>query len=115
MIIFGIRGSKISPLKLKQGSCPHCDTREKMWVLGHRNYFHIFWIPIFPLWKKLFAMCEHCKGVFEKNELPQSELKRSFLASQKEVKSLPWYLFFGTIVFVGLLLWIFTTTLLLRY
>ncbi len=98
MIIFGIRGSKIHPLKLKQGHCPHCATTNNMWVLGHRNYFHIFWIPIFPLWKQLYATCDHCKGVFEKYKLKDPLLLNEFMSSQKDLRTTKWYLFTGSIL-----------------
>ncbi len=99
MILFGIKGIKIDPLKLKQGNCPDCKTKNSMWLLGRYNYFHIFWIPMFPLWKKGYALCNHCKGVFEKGELHQhSILFQYFNIHSKQHTKIPWYLFSGIIL-----------------
>ncbi len=109
MIIFGTSSSAIPPEKLNGGYCPYCKAENKMWIQGYRKYFHIFWIPFFPLWKKVYSVCSHCKGVFEKQEFQCQELIISFENIEHNKTKVLWYHFTGIIIVTVLLILIFIT------
>ncbi|WP_299254815.1 zinc-ribbon domain-containing protein [uncultured Aquimarina sp.] len=107
MIIFGTSSSTIHPAKLDGGCCPFCKTKNQMWIQGYRKYFHVFWIPFFPLWKKIYSVCSHCKGVFEKKEFKDQELITSFEYFENNKIKIPWYHFTGIILVLSLITLIF--------
>ncbi len=98
MIIFGTSSSTIAPQKLDNGICPHCGTQNNMWVQGYKKYVHVFWIPFFPIGKKVYTVCGHCKGAFEKREIQNQELLTSFEDFKKDKIKTPWYHFIGLIL-----------------
>ncbi|WP_299442460.1 zinc-ribbon domain-containing protein [uncultured Aquimarina sp.] len=104
MIIFGTSSSTIHPAKLDGGCCPFCKTKNQMWIQGYRKYFHVFWIPFFPLWKKVYSVCSHCKGAFEKKEFKNQELISSFEHFENNKIKIPWYHFTGIILVVLLIM-----------
>ncbi|PKV49895.1 zinc ribbon family protein [Aquimarina sp. MAR_2010_214] len=95
MIIFGTGSSTIQPKKLEGGNCPYCNTENNMWIQGYKKYVHVFWIPFFPIGKKVYSVCGHCKGAFEKNEIQSQELIQSFEYSKNNDIKTPWYHFIG--------------------
>ena len=58
--IFGIRKSRIST-KVSQNNCGYCQSQNTLALIAYQNYFHVFWIPLFPLWKEVYSICTHCK------------------------------------------------------
>ncbi|QCW99171.1 zinc-ribbon domain-containing protein [Aggregatimonas sangjinii] len=61
IFFFGTRAAKIKERRLNRTTCPHCSTRDSFTVSTFGNYFHFFWIPIIPLFKKHVAECSHCR------------------------------------------------------
>src|SRR5699024_8203837 len=106
--IFGIRNTAVFLQALKI-SCGHCQTNSVQ-LLVYQNYFHLFWIPFFPLWKSTQSQCSHCKKVCKAREF-DSALQQS----AKEVKkqpSTPWWTW--SLSFVLLLL-ILSITVLVQF
>lgn len=103
MIIFGTRTKLLSAVGT-QHTCSHCNTG-KLNLVYTGSYFHIFWIPIFPLGKKGMTQCPHCKQTLTERELaPQS---RSYVNSQKSSAKTPLTHFSGLIIIGVLILSIF--------
>lgn len=100
MIIFGTGSSTINPKKLKGGSCPYCKTENNMWIQGYRKYVHVFWIPFFPIGKKVYLVCGHCKGAFEKKEIQNQELLQNFEDYKNNQVKTPYYHFIGLILLI---------------
>jgi len=42
--------------------CPYCDEINSTEVFIYSNYFHIFWIPVFPIKKVAIAKCTECNA-----------------------------------------------------
>jgi hypothetical protein len=40
--------------------CPYCDSENSTEVFIYSRYFHIFWIPVFPIRKVAVAKCTEC-------------------------------------------------------
>ena len=99
MIIFGTRTKLLSAVGT-QHSCGHCNTG-KLNLVYTGSYFHIFWIPMFPLGKQGMTQCPHCKQTLTERELaPQS---RSYVNSQKGSAKTPLTYFSGLII-IGVLI-----------
>lgn len=81
-IIFGSRSSKLSTQYHLSGcKCNACGTQHSLMASVHGRYFHIFFIPMFPLWKTTAAECSHCRAAYAENQFTQ-EMRYS-LAQQK--------------------------------
>ena len=66
----------------------------------YQRYFHIFWIPCFPLAKTVATECSHCKQVKEGKEVPEDQ--RPALVEARRNARTPIWMFSGVIV--GILL-----------
>lgn len=83
MLIFGTRTSKIGIKPLGQNlECPHCKTQNSFTVSTYGKYFHLFWIPFFPLNKMILVECNHCKKTYYDYELPKN-IKHKLLRSNQ--------------------------------
>ncbi|WP_289061875.1 zinc-ribbon domain-containing protein [uncultured Zobellia sp.] len=75
IFFFGTRSSKIKERHLKRTTCPFCQSQDSFTVSTYGTYFHVFWIPLFPLFKKHIAECSHCKKSFSFAEFTPQMLK----------------------------------------
>ena len=80
--------------------CPSCEGHS--WADGsvYANYYHIFWIPIFPYEKEVFLICQKCG--LRRYEVPFTP---DFIGDFDNVKRkfrYPWYTYFA-LLFIGLL------------
>jgi len=55
MIIFGLRASNIGSIKIEKSHCEYCENDGTQNITDYGRYFHVFWIPIFPLGRKTFG------------------------------------------------------------
>ncbi len=81
MIIYGIRSKQVVRETLID-KCPNCSTPYSVDLNIVQRYFHVFWIPFFPVGKSAASQCNYCKQVLKKNEMPAA-----FLASYQNLKS----------------------------
>lgn len=58
--IFGVRKSRIGT-QVCSSACSYCQQKDTLALIAYQNYFHVFWIPLFPLWKEVHSVCVHCK------------------------------------------------------
>src|SRR5690606_17014901 len=92
MIIYGWNSKVLKHAPLENIECEHC--KEKSSQIGIiANYFHIFWIPLFPYAKKATIVCNHCSQVVEEKQMtPEFKAKVKML---KATVPTPKYLFAG--------------------
>ena len=95
MIIFGTR-TKFLNGSTAVTNCNHCGSSQTVHLSFALKYFHIFWIPMFPLSKTGVSQCSHCKQVLYANEMPDG-LKAVYQEENKKVKT-PWGYRFGLIL-----------------
>ena len=100
MIIFGLRASNIGTFETGEIKCDYCNTKGSQQFSVYGKYFHVFWIPIFPISKKEFSECTHCKRTLGKKEF-SPELKRLYVENKNKIKR-PFWHWSGTIL-IGLL------------
>ncbi len=84
MIFFGISKSKKRVHKpLGMSSCPNCQEEGYLRAFAYPQYFHLYWIPMFPLGKGVRAECMNCEMEFKGKKMPKAasvyadELKKS--------------------------------------
>ena len=94
IVFFGIREKKISLEPAHQHSCNHCSQRKSLYIQTNCVYFHVFWIPVFPVYKKTYSICSNCRQALTSNEMPPDlHAKAGDLKKQAKI---PWYLFTGS-------------------
>ena len=72
MIIYGAKAVHLKTVKSTNGICPNCNTKRELSISIFRKHAHVFWMPLFPLWKKGISECNHCKKVMKFKEMPES-------------------------------------------
>ena len=110
MIIFGTRSSQIAKLEVGDTTCNYCNQQGTQEVSVYGRYFHIFWIPILPMDKKVYSECTHCKKTIEQKDFPP-DLKQKYQAVAPTAKRPIWHSlgillvggFFGLMLFFGIL------------
>ncbi|WP_340201455.1 zinc-ribbon domain-containing protein [Ascidiimonas sp. W6] len=90
MLIFGSRATNIGSLKIENSQCEYCQTGRTQIITNYGMYFHIFWIPVFPLGNKTFGECTHCKRTFKKKEF-NPELREIYDEKKWMIKRPIWH------------------------
>lgn len=72
MIIYGSKSVHLKSERSETSVCPNCEIRGSLILSVYRRHAHIFWIPLFPIGKKGFSQCQHCKNVLYTKEMPVS-------------------------------------------
>lgn len=98
MKIFGSRLNYIGSLKIKNFKCSYCENNEAQNIIEFGNCFHIFWIPMFPLGRKTFMECDHCKRTLKKSEFDY-ELKKTYYEYGVKLRR-PWWHWIGLIFMI---------------
>ncbi len=93
MVIFGWREAKINIQPINKHSCSYCNTPERLFIQVNRLYVHIFWIPVFPLNKKVYSICGHCKLETSKSQMPPDLQQKA--KYYKQASKTPWWMFLG--------------------
>ena len=100
MIIFGQRGTNMGSFENK-GTCEYCNNEGTQRFSVYGKYAHVFWIPTFPMGRKAFSECTHCKRTLDKKNFPP-ELLNQYNTDKGKVKRPTWHwsglLLFGLLV-----------------
>lgn len=84
MIIFGTSKERTKYSEhLNSSRCPHCHQQNTMTAHVFMRYAHVWYIPFFPVGKRLVATCSHCKAGYELKELPGNEAAQGRLVLAK--------------------------------
>ncbi|WP_242204255.1 hypothetical protein [Aestuariivivens insulae] len=102
MIIYGAKDVHLKTVKSTTGICPNCKIKGELSINIFRRHAHIFWIPLFPLWKKGISECSHCKKVMKYREMPES-VKLEYQNLKIKTKGPIWQ-FIGIILIIVLAL-----------
>lgn len=100
MIIFGLRATTIGSLKVDGSTCSYCQTTGTQQITEFGKYFHVFWIPVFPVGKKTFGECTHCRRTLKKKEF-DPELKTIYKENKAAIKRPIWH--WSGLILLGLL------------
>lgn len=96
MIIFGLRSGNTRQRELSSYDCSHCHTKQSVQFYFFVRYFHIFWIPVFPLYRSGGSQCSHCKQVLERSQMPPA-MVHDYGIARKNVK-IPLKFFSGLVI-----------------
>ncbi len=64
-ICYGTKRKLVPDSSLGATTCPNCGHNVEMALAHESGYFHIYWIPIFPLPSWKVKLCPNC-GIIEK-------------------------------------------------
>lgn len=84
-ILYGARASKIAHTSLQGTTCQQCGAKDSYDLSTFSRYFHIFWIPFFPVHKVSIAECKNCKCSYKRVKFPP-DLVRAFVVQQAKHK-----------------------------
>lgn len=100
MIIYGTKLKHLAHVVVDE-RCYSCGKRYSVNLSLFQQYFHVFWIPFFPIRKRCNSACGHCKHVMEHKEASKN-YSVSYENLKKTQKPLYW-MFTGSILFIVLL------------
>jgi len=106
MIIFGLRSGTLKSNEGPLADCAHCHSSQTVHLYFYVRYFHIFWIPLIPLYKTGVSQCSHCKQVLDKAQMPP-HLSAGYTAARKKAKIPLKYYSWLIIVFLFVLFAVF--------
>lgn len=86
MIIFGLRSGNAKQKENNLSDCAHCGASQSVQLHFLVRYFHIFWIPLIPLYKTGVSQCNHCKQVLDKAKMPP-HLLAAYTTARKKAKT----------------------------
>lgn len=95
--IFGTNTTRLAAEPISM-NCNYCHQENTMALVHNQRYFHIFWIPLFPLWRESFSTCTHCKQLLKLNQM-DPELKAQALSTRKQLRT-PWFTYIILLVIV---------------
>lgn len=104
MIIYGKSAEKIKALEVLPAPCPTCDSKNSLQGIVLMRYAHIYYIPFFPLGKRVVTVCTQCKASYKSAQLDgQNALAISDLTVKTKTPLQYWILSFiiGALVLVG--------------
>lgn len=101
MVFFGSRASTIKSGRISNVTCPSCNTQTHMSYSVFGKYAHVYWIPLFPIGKKVIVECNHCKKTDNIKDF--TEQIKSKYDLEKSGNSYPIWYFSGLALIAGLI------------
>ena len=98
MIIYGIGSKQLKEAPVEKISCVNCEHQSSV-VVVYQRYFDLFWIPTFPIGKKIVLTCPNCDHVVKEKNFPE-DFKRSSAQLKSSVPT-PKYMFSGLAIILA--------------
>jgi len=95
IFFFGTRATSVLTELVPNLSCQYCG-EQRMYLVISSRYFHFFWIPMFPIGKSTYTVCNHCKQTLSINQMPQEY--RIAIADQAAEAKTPVWQFAGLMI-----------------
>lgn len=70
LMVFGIKGKTIQGPIMNIGTCPSCDCSQ-FHTHGVLKYFHLYWVPMFIVSKKVGMQCTQCNQSLIHTNIPR--------------------------------------------
>lgn len=109
MIFFGTKASLAGSQPMPGVTCANCG-HTALTAAVYSRYFHIYWIPTFPLGRKGMSVCSFCKQALEPAEMP-ANYRPAFDAARASVGT-PLKHFTGLFIIGALVLVLMITAML---
>jgi hypothetical protein len=97
IFFFGVKGKSVHNELLTDQECTHCGQINTTYVNFTSRYVHCFWIPLFPIGKKAFTYCSHCKQTLSQKEMPV--VYKSAVEQHKANAQTPVWHYSGLLIF----------------
>jgi hypothetical protein len=78
IFFFGTRSKAILTILLNNLECCYCKQRDTIFLSIVSTYAHLFWIPLFPVGKKKFTVCSHCRQTLADKQMPPEYITAIF-------------------------------------
>lgn len=101
MVIFGSGSAHVKTESARNVTCENCNNQNTISFSLYRKHAHIFWIPVFPLYKTGASQCSHCQQVLKQKEMPE-RLKKEYINFKSDAKGPIWQ-YSGLILIVCLI------------
>ena len=94
-----IYGNQETPIGVEEFliRCPSCEAHHCADVMVSSNYYHIYWIPIFPFEKNANIICKKCG--LKRYGMSFSPSLISNFAEVKGIFKHPWFTYLGAGIF----------------
>jgi hypothetical protein len=93
IFIFGTRESHLRTIPTPGHACPACANNEALSLLFFSRYAHLFFVPLFPVSRRMQVVCANCRQSGSESAIPASLLP-SAKHLQKQTGR-PWWQFIG--------------------
>ena len=104
MIFFGTNARSIKKGQLNNVDCPNCKNSTTMRYSIFGKYFHLYWIPVFPLKQLPVSECNSCKQSFGYVDIGFNDTIRKKLLIEKErnLVRYPFWMYTGSFLIIAL-------------
>ncbi len=99
MIIFGLRSGTFKAVAAPVGYCNYCQSHATVQFYFSKRYFHIFWVPVFPIGTTGISECTHCKRSLRREQMGPAA-QNGYGEARRELKTSPKY--FAGLILVAL-------------
>ncbi|SDX49336.1 hypothetical protein SAMN05444411_10660 [Lutibacter oricola] len=97
MIFYGSKGKHLHSEQASGINCDHCKQQTQHTISVFGKYAYIYWIPIFPMGKKVLSECNHCKATLEPKQMNE-QLKLACQNTKGNAKTPIWFWSGGFII-----------------
>ena len=95
MIVYGAKYRLLSSHDVP-GTCPQCEAEHTVELFIYQKYFHLFWIPFFPMSRGGETICHNCRQALTHKEL--SPNARLLFADLRTHDRTPIWMFSGLVL-----------------
>ena len=99
MILFGRKAHHLGLTTSKGIKCEKCG-KKHLAISIFQKYFHILWLPMFPIKKECASQCIQCKNVLIERKF--SDAAKTFASKLRKDYNTPFWTFLG--IFLGLVI-----------
>lgn len=100
IVLFGVSNSIIKQFFLDKCTCPNCQSKEQQRFTIYGHYFTLFFIPMFPLHKRITSECVHCRVEVPKSMWNEEQKVKFSRVMDVQPTKRPWWHFFGCFSFI---------------
>lgn len=106
MIFYGTKATPVGLHQAERLKCQHCGEENGVHFAVFSRYFHLYWIPTFPLGKVAVSTCEHCKHAMDHKQFGTDQQYQYAYERIKLNTSTPKWHFAGLFIIASLIAWI---------
>lgn len=102
MVFYGTNSSNIKTGKIRNVSCPNCEKNTEMNYTIFGKYFHLYWIPFFPIGRVNIIECNNCKATYDLKDVDATIINKFQQEQDRNPTKTPIKLFSGLFLIVAI-------------